>query len=197
MRIYLSGPITGQRSQELFDAAEARLQAAHPGAEIINPYYLHDAKVAKSWSQYMKRDIHAMLLSDVVYMLAGWQRSRGARLEHRIACELDYITLRYEDESYINSVHIRLLSLIDEHSRGSVTYTDLSSRRKDAGIPLYRHIYLYFMRRHTGLSLAAVGAYIRRDHATVLNSISKVNDLNDVDAEFRKLYIEFNEKLAA
>lgn len=36
----------------------------------------------------MKYDLHALLVSDSIYMLKGWRLSKGARLERHLAKKL-------------------------------------------------------------------------------------------------------------
>lgn len=38
-----------------------------------------------TWKDFMRADIPFVLKCDVIYMLSGWERSRGARLEHWLA----------------------------------------------------------------------------------------------------------------
>lgn len=87
-KVYLSGPITGieTKSVHIFSAAEQFL--TQQGFDVINPWRLnHDHR--KRWEDYMAVDILALLECDAVYMLPGWETSRGARLEYAIACARD------------------------------------------------------------------------------------------------------------
>lgn len=38
-----------------------------------------------TYAQYMINDIHELIFCSHIYMLRGWKRSKGARLEHHIA----------------------------------------------------------------------------------------------------------------
>ncbi|HSW62372.1 MAG TPA: DUF4406 domain-containing protein [Dissulfurispiraceae bacterium] len=83
-RVYLSGPITGieEKSAGLFSEAQKELESK--GYEVVNPMALiHDHD--KSWEWYMAVDILAMMGCDCICLLPGWDKSRGARLEHAIA----------------------------------------------------------------------------------------------------------------
>lgn len=49
-----------------------------------------------------------------------------------------------------------------------------------------RQIAMYFIKKHTQLSLAEIGEYFPHpDHATVLHSIKKVNNCMDIYRDFR------------
>jgi hypothetical protein len=90
MRIYVAGPISGNdgyRAQ--FAAAAARLRAE--GHETINPAENPDQP---SWSAYMKVAIGQLISCDCACFLPNWERSRGARREHSIACDLE-MAIRY------------------------------------------------------------------------------------------------------
>ncbi len=88
MKIYISGPITGYANfnKEAFDSASTVIREA--GHDPVNPQDLpHDH--GKTWHEFMKVDIKAMLDCDAVLLLPGWANSRGATLEYRIALDLD------------------------------------------------------------------------------------------------------------
>ena len=80
-RVYLSGPITGTLDcQKKFSEAEERLRKI--GYKVINP-----AKLSKSmpdgttWEEYMLVSMAALSTADIICMLPGWERSRGAVIE--------------------------------------------------------------------------------------------------------------------
>jgi hypothetical protein len=86
-KIYISGKITGieEEAAHIFESASSLLQIQ--GYEIINPMTLphnHD----KSWESYMREDLKALLDCDSIYMLNGWNDSKGANLEYHIAISL-------------------------------------------------------------------------------------------------------------
>jgi hypothetical protein len=77
-----------------FHAAAARLREL--GHDAVNPAEVNpDPDMA--WEICLKRDIPALLSCDGIVLLAGWQRSRGARLEMHIATELQLEILRLGD----------------------------------------------------------------------------------------------------
>ena len=90
MRTYISGPMTGINNWNFpaFNAMERVLRAE--GLDVINPARLDAGKDPASlkWSDCLRRDISALMLCDTIVMLPGWSESRGAQLEHHVACEL-------------------------------------------------------------------------------------------------------------
>ena len=90
-KIYISGPITGlERHVYLknFDDAELKLRAM--GYKVINPTkvlpsrFLWIYKII-GYKLTLLYDIWHLLNCDGIYMIDGWQWSKGARLERAIA----------------------------------------------------------------------------------------------------------------
>ena len=90
MRLYLSGPMTGQKDfgRPAFEAATAALRAM--GHFVVSPVELDfEPKEAGQrdadtlWRAFLIRDVAVLLTShfDAIAVLPGWQRSKGARLE--------------------------------------------------------------------------------------------------------------------
>ena len=87
--IYISGPITGieATAPQLFKEAEDFLKAK--GYEVVNPMTInHDHD--KSWTNYMKTDIIALMECDGIFMLDNWEESKGACIEYYLAIKLGY-----------------------------------------------------------------------------------------------------------
>lgn len=86
--LYVCGPMSGlpEKNFPAFRAAAAKLREA--GYEVTDPSTFDD-NIGKSWADCLRRDIPAMLQCDGLALLAGWEHSRGARLEFAIASQLD------------------------------------------------------------------------------------------------------------
>lgn len=86
-KIYLSGPITGieNGNREAFKFFEETLVSI--GFNVVNPHNLHTTEEIKTftWDQFMKSDIKALMDCDVVAVLPGWQNSKGANIEVKLA----------------------------------------------------------------------------------------------------------------
>ena len=88
MKVYISGKITGTTDyKERFARAEEILKSQ--GHEAVNLCCIDDGGEAKPWEWYMRRCIPLLTECDGIYLLKGWDASKGARLEWLIACDLD------------------------------------------------------------------------------------------------------------
>lgn len=88
MKVYISGPISGTNDyMERFHRAERWLRAR--GFEVVNPAK-ENAKLpdGTSWETYMGESLKMLCSCDAIYMLLGWQGSRGASLELDVAIRM-------------------------------------------------------------------------------------------------------------
>lgn len=109
LAIYISGGITGVENwQDIFMAAEQDLMLhLHARFSIFNP-----VKIAKDlersfkvnigktpdYTDYTREDIKLLARCNAICMLPGWKRSKGARLEYRIAKILNMQILEFQPE---------------------------------------------------------------------------------------------------
>jgi hypothetical protein len=89
MKIYIAGPMTGMTELNFpaFFAAASALRSM--GMEVINPAELNPDP-STPWIQCMRRDIAALMTCDQIYLMQGWEKSKGATLEHHIASQLNF-----------------------------------------------------------------------------------------------------------
>ena len=106
MKVYICGPMTGipQFNLPAFDAAAEELRSL--GFEVVSPGELDDPDVRAAewaspdgsplakvgtWGSFLARDVR--LLADdgmrAIFVLPGWETSRGARLETFVGHLLD------------------------------------------------------------------------------------------------------------
>lgn len=96
MIIYISGPIKNVLDyKEKFDQAEKHLKEKYPNAEIINPTMIV-LPSSCTHEDYMKIDFMLLDLADAIYMLKGWELSKGACMEYGYAVAKDMIILKEE-----------------------------------------------------------------------------------------------------
>ena len=84
-KIYISGPIAG------FDLQERRLaflgvqhQLESLGHEPVNPFN-NGVPEEEHWRVHMRADIAMLLQCDAIYMMTGWELSKGCKLELDVA----------------------------------------------------------------------------------------------------------------
>ena len=91
MKIYISGAITNNPNyKEDFERAEDYLQREYPKAEIINPA-LVNSHLPKSTTheEYMRMSFCMLDMADAIFMISGWEESKGANQEYGYALAKD------------------------------------------------------------------------------------------------------------
>jgi hypothetical protein len=78
-KIYIAGPMTGlpKFNKPAFNQKATELN--NMGFIVLNPAVLPDEM---TWEEYMMICIPMLSVADSVYMLNGWERSKGASIEH-------------------------------------------------------------------------------------------------------------------
>lgn len=92
-RIYIAGPMTGYPSSNYPAFHRAAADWRRLGHMVISPAELHPKgplDIKKEWNEYMRVDIAALMTCEMIVLLPGWIKSKGARLEHHNARELDF-----------------------------------------------------------------------------------------------------------
>lgn len=87
MRVYISGPMAGIKDHNFpaFHAADRHLTDI--GYDTVNPAIINKDGGTRAYC--MRRDIFALLDCKAIYLLPGWEKSKGALLEVEIAKQLD------------------------------------------------------------------------------------------------------------
>ena len=83
-KVYISGPITGVDFGNRFAFSSARAVLELCGYEAVDPSKVQLDDEA-TWADYMRADLKLLLDCDFIYMLEGWEDSKGARLERELA----------------------------------------------------------------------------------------------------------------
>lgn len=120
MKIYLSGPITGVPDfKEKFEAAEAEVKEKTQDWEpvIVNPACIK-LPAGATHEDYMKVCIFELSKCDTIYMMNGWQNSRGACREYGYALGADMMILHQpkeeKDKTFAEHVMDKLKGVYEE-----------------------------------------------------------------------------------
>ena len=100
MKIYISGKISGTdltETRKRFAAVAKAMKRI--GVEPVNPLE-NGLTEHDSWEAHMLKDIADLLHCNAIYMLQGWEESKGARIEHYIATK-KRMPIMYEVEQPI------------------------------------------------------------------------------------------------
>ena len=94
MKVYISGPVTGTEDYaERFQKSGDELY--RQGFIPVNPAAVNAMLPEETaYEEYMKVSLVLLDMCDAIYLLEGWQDSRGANREYGYALAKDYIILR-------------------------------------------------------------------------------------------------------
>lgn len=95
-RIYVAGPMTGFENYN-FPAFNAQAEALRAlGHHVENPAD-HGVIDGAEWDDYLRYDIGRLATCEAIFLLPGWAKSRGARLEVHIAEALGMTFIHHAD----------------------------------------------------------------------------------------------------
>lgn len=91
-KVYISGAIA---YHDLAERKAAERELAEMGFAPVNPF---DNGVPQEahYTHHMRADIGLLVGCDYIYMLRGWELSKGAKLEHDVATSCGIKVLKYE-----------------------------------------------------------------------------------------------------
>lgn len=86
-RIYIAGPMSGYPDLNYPDFNEAAATLRRLGWHVENPAE-NLAPACGSWEGYMRLAIAQLITCEAIFLLSGWEKSKGAKIEYLLAVEL-------------------------------------------------------------------------------------------------------------
>ena len=118
-KVYIAGGMSGYEEFNFpaFNRAEEILRGVYGYKRVINPAKLHST-TDLPWEEFLKRDLLELIACDAVFLLNGWEKSRGATLEALVAYTLGLRLYKmhhneqfklYEPEEFLADLNLDLL----------------------------------------------------------------------------------------
>lgn len=178
-KVYISGQISGlpiEEVKEKFSSVEAQLIAQ--GYEVVNPL-----KNGLPWNAplelHIAMDIVLLMGCDTIYLLTGWDNSRGATLEKNFA-ELTKKKIIYEAAPAYSEIKQAITEVM------GVSFADITGSCKELQLVYARKIFTQ-LTREAGLTVQAIGKLIQRSHATVIYYLRTYENDYNYTPEFRSI----------
>ena len=101
-RIYLSGPMTGLPGLNFAAFNRVAADARERGYTVVNPAE-HGDHDDVEYMDYLRYDIAKLVACEEIWLLPGWEDSRGARLEVFVASQLEMVIVSMPGAAPYNS----------------------------------------------------------------------------------------------
>jgi len=88
MKVFISQPMRGIPDEEILIArsdAFALIKSTNPEAELIDSFIVDEISSKHGGLKYLAKAIELLDEADAIWMLKGWENSRGCRIEHDCA----------------------------------------------------------------------------------------------------------------
>ena len=90
-RVYIAGPMTGHADYNYPAFHEAARVLRGCGLVVVSPAELHGNDFSKTHEEYLAVDLAALDTCGTIFLLPGWEISRGAREELAAALKRDMV----------------------------------------------------------------------------------------------------------
>lgn len=174
-KIYISGPISGLPLETVYNNfTNAEVNLLEKGYKVVNPFN-NGLPTTATWEEHMRADLKLLLDCDAIYMLEGWEKSRGARIEYALAVDLK-MDVQYRCK-YSNGLNI---DLSEYGNLLGLTLSDLLIRSRKFKFLFPRHVVMYHLKTIRGIGIIDIGRAFNCNYSSVLHAVRKIQDLIDV-----------------
>lgn len=172
------------KAKAAFDAAADHLRAE--GNEPVSTFD-NGLPDGSSWDQHMLANIALMMTCDKIFMMDGWERSRGSRVEYKFAVERRMPVI-FATDSKMVAVRMEMVDWIKE-AIGEVFGTPYEYFCNQTTRTAFhaRAIFIHHCSYDAGIPVETIMRMVHRKHSTVLYAIKKYQDSCRYDPEFREL----------
>lgn len=183
--IYLSGPMTGIAEFNAPAFAHYAEKFRARGWKVLSPPELDAGDTGRPYSYYIKRDVRVLLDNGVeaLYMLPGWQQSRGANLEKLLAemFEIPAFDAETEEEvvEYVVERAVRPAGKAKTNDNGKLPFAWLPW----AGIEAIAQVQLFGHQKYKDFNNYRLGMEVTRNASCALRHIVEYLKGNTLDPE--------------
>lgn len=176
MKVYISGQISGldyEDARARFDKAEDFLKGL--GVDTVNPMD-NGLPEESTWIQHLCKDLELLHDCSHIYMIDGWQLSRGACIEYDFAVRTGKSVLFESSIIRCQDIVLRVTSAIHEVTGLKLSDYRASGRKMDG---FFARMMFAHHCRLEGMTFWDIGRFINRERTSVIRT------LNDYDKEFK------------
>ena len=194
MKIYVATKISGLPWDEVLtklNRAKNYLEVL--GYEVIIPTdFIDDANMP--WKQAMRIVISELLKCDAIVMLPDWVHSRGAKIEHNLALEIEMPIFRlFEDiDGYVLRLHST--NIIEAVEQVFNLKLDESNKSRKGDLIDARRIIVRIMKDRNKERNNELVKILKKDNATIIHYNKTSQNL--IDSKDKPFLNKYNQVLA-
>ena len=193
MKVYISGQISGLdpfEAKSRFDKAEEFLQDI--GIDVVNPWN-NGLPEESTWIQHLCKDLEMLHECSHIYMMDGWQLSRGACIEYDFAVRTGK-TIMFESSMVRNrGIELRVEGAIHEVTGLVLNQYSTRCRKRDGFFA--RMLFVHHCRQRK-MKLSDIARLVNRDRSSMLHLLNKYNDEVKYNPFFRDMAKRVDEILS-
>nr|DAK21565.1 MAG TPA: chromosomal replication initiator protein [Caudoviricetes sp.] len=184
MKVYISGQVSGLEYEDArarFDKAEDFLKDI--GVDVVNPMD-NGLPEESTWIQHLCKDLELLNDCSHIYMIDGWQLSRGACIEYDFAVRTGKTVLFESAIVRDRCIALRVESAIHEVTGLKLSDYSVSGRTRD--VFFARMLFAHHCQLEN-MKLSDIGSLINRERTLVTCTLNDYNKYFKYNAFFRSM----------